>query len=41
MKADIKRMYQMCQHPIKKRLTDEFCPALDNLQGYKLTSPKE
>ena len=34
-------MYPQCNHSISKRLSDEFQPKLDQLQGYKLTSPKE
>ena len=34
-------MYPMCNHGQNKPLSDEFRPELDNLKGYKLTSPKE
>jgi hypothetical protein len=41
LQNDIKRMYPMCNHSLNKPLQDEFRPELDNLKGYKLTSPKE
>ena len=31
----------MCNHGLVKPLTDEFRPDFDQLQGYKLISPKE
>lgn len=41
LKADIKRMYPMCNHSNTKLLADEFKSENDILQGHLMFSPKE